>query len=69
MNLPADDDQPDQPMAIRRHHDRCFHLAEEVTPQGYIVDGILIDHDDVAEALPMDGANPQLPTCGWPKTR
>ena len=77
----ADDDAPR--MAIRRHTDRCFHMVEEVVPEGpigdipadqalvrggkipggvrgYIVDGVMIDADDVAEVrtIPDDGAGP-----------
>ena len=78
----ADEDAPR--LAIRRHTDRCFHMVEEVVPEGpigdrpagtpgvtptkrggnnpgdipgagfrgvrgYIVDGVMIDADDVAE--------------------
>jgi hypothetical protein len=48
-------------LAIRRHTDRCFHEVEEIVPEGlaadgtetgvrgYIIDGVMIDADDVAE--------------------
>ena len=45
----------DLPLAIRRHTDRCFFAVEEIVHHadgslhGYIVDGILIDADDIAE--------------------
>lgn len=50
-----DDVRPN--LAIRRHHDRCFHAVEEVVPGGYIVEGIFIDQDDVADVRPADGQN------------
>ena len=46
---------PRPPLALRRHTDRCFFAIEEVVREadgavrGYVVDGILIDKDDVAE--------------------
>lgn len=44
------DDEDDPKLAIRRHTDRCFFKVEEVVEgQGYIVDGILIPLEDVAE--------------------
>lgn len=81
----ADDDTPR--LAIRRHTDRCFHMVEEVVPEGpigdipagkarvrggtisgdiprevrgYIVAGVMIDADDVAEVreLSDEGAGP-----------
>ncbi|MEZ6191908.1 MAG: hypothetical protein R3C45_11570 [Phycisphaerales bacterium] len=77
----ADDDTPR--LAIRRHTDRCFHMVEEVVPEGpigdrpagtppvrggiipggvrgYIVDGVMIDADDVAEVreVPGEGGGP-----------
>lgn len=42
-------------LAIRRHTDRCFFRAEEVTPEGYIVDGVLIPYEDVAEVREAGG--------------
>lgn len=57
-----DDDADVSPgLAIRRHHDRCFHSVEEVVPGGYIVQGIFIDKDDVAQIRKDDGPNN---TCG-----
>lgn len=67
------DTGPDGPrLAIRRHTDRCFHAVEEVVPEGppddasggesggirgYIIDGVMIDADDIAEVrtIPDDG--------------
>jgi hypothetical protein len=43
------------PRALRRHTDRCFFPIDEVVEEpdgsvrGYIVEGHLIDKDDVAE--------------------
>jgi len=56
----TDHDQPEGPLAVRRHTDRCFFEAEEVVHDpsgevaGYIVEGILWDVDDVAEVRPID---------------
>jgi len=51
-----EDEQLDNPnLAIRRHHDRCFHVVEEVVPGGYIVEGIFIDEDEVAQVRSADG--------------
>lgn len=60
--------RPTSGLAIRRHTDRCFHAVEEVVPvglakngaekgvRGYIIDGVMIDVDDVAEVrLISDG--------------
>lgn len=54
-------------LAIRRHTDRCFHEVEEVVYRtthpdgpgtgevlGYIIDGVMIDPDDVAEVRPIE---------------
>ena len=49
------DARPRPTLALRRHTDRCFFEVEEVVREadgavrGYVVDGILIDKDDVAE--------------------
>lgn len=51
------------PLAIRRHTDRCFHQVEEVadrpdgTIEGYIVEGVMIPADEVAQVKRMDDAN------------
>jgi hypothetical protein len=53
-------------LAIRRHTDRCFHRVEEVVEGkhgGYIVDGILIPRDDVAEVIELDASGAPLPNC------
>jgi hypothetical protein len=45
-------------LAIRRHTDRCFHRVEEVVKGkhgGYIVQGVLIPEEDVAETVELDG--------------
>lgn len=54
------DDEPEPSLAIRRHTDRCFHRVEEVVREGYIVDGILIPHEDVAEVRAADAACPPV---------
>ncbi|MCX5660806.1 MAG: hypothetical protein NTW19_13955 [Planctomycetota bacterium] len=56
---PAPDDDLDPNLAIRRHTDRCFHRVEEVVPEGYIVEGILIPREEVAEVRPADEACPR----------
>jgi hypothetical protein len=51
-------------VAIRRHTDRCFHRVEEVVEGkhgGYIVEGVLIPCEDVAEVIELDAAGG--PTC------
>jgi hypothetical protein len=53
-------------VAIRRHTDRCFHRVEEVVKGkhgGYIVQGVLICEDDVAEVVELDGGGKPLPGC------
>ena len=63
-NSLADDHAPS--LAIRRHTDRCFHAVEEFVPGphgGYIVQGVLIHQDDIAEVRTLDGT----PTCDVPK--
>lgn len=40
---------PDNPVAIRRWGDACFHAIDEVVEEGYILHGHLISHDDVVE--------------------
>ena len=61
---PRHSGDPDDPrLAIRRHHDRCFHRVEEIVPGGYIVEGIMIDHDDVAERRQLDANGSPLPPC------
>ena len=47
---------PGARLAIRRHTDRCFFEVEELAPHGYIVEGIFIDEDDVAEVRTLDDA-------------
>lgn len=51
------------PLALRRYTDRCFFAVEEVVPasaregggiRGFIVDGVLIEADDVAQLRRTD---------------
>ncbi|MBL4700419.1 hypothetical protein JYU15_00505 [bacterium AH-315-I18] len=50
------DEDDDPKLAIRRHTDRCFFKVEEVVEgQGYIVEGILIPLDDIAEVREDNG--------------
>jgi hypothetical protein len=61
-----EDDHGDLRLAIRRHTDRCFHRVEEVIEGklgGYIVDGILIPREDVAEVVELDADGSPLPRC------
>ncbi len=56
-------------VAIRRHTDRCFHRVEEVVKGkhgGYIVQGVLIPEDEVAEVVELDGEG--KPGCRVPRT-
>lgn len=57
------DADADPRLAIRRHTDRCFHRVEEVVPRGYIVEGIFIDEDEVAEVRRLDADGAPLPPC------
>jgi hypothetical protein len=53
-NEDAPEDE-DPKLAIRRHTDRCFFKVEEIVEgEGYIVEGILIPLDDVAEVRESD---------------
>lgn len=61
-----DDAHDDPRLALRRHTDRCFFRVEEVVPGplgGYIVDGILIPREEVAELIGLDHAGAPLPAC------
>lgn len=46
-------------LAVRRHTDRCFFAAEEAVPGpdgalvGYVVEGVLIPLDEIAETRPI----------------
>jgi hypothetical protein len=57
---PADYEADDPRLALRRHTDRCFFTVEEVLPEadgslrGFLVEGVLIDPDDVAELVRTD---------------
>jgi len=62
-NPPNDDDEHDPRLAIRRATDRCFHRVEEVVPGGYIVDGFMIDEDEVVETVKLDADGAPLPAC------
>ena len=49
------DDEDDPKLAIRRHTDRCFFKVEDVVEgEGYIVEGILIPLEDIAEVREDD---------------
>jgi hypothetical protein len=40
----------DHRWSIRRHRDRCFHAAEEFVPgRGYVVQGVLIPLEEIAQ--------------------
>jgi hypothetical protein len=58
-------EQDDPGVAIRRLHDRCFHRVEEVVPEGYIVQGVLVAHDEVAQACLIEPGQ-DLPACDLP---
>ena len=64
-SIMPDPDHDDPRLAIRRHTDRCFHRVEEIVPGkmgGYIVEGILILREDVAEIRGLDDDD-QPPAC------
>lgn len=51
----AEADQKDMPqLAIRRHTDNCFLEVEQRVPGGYIVEGMFIGDDEVADVHPID---------------
>ncbi len=50
-------------VAIRRYTDRCFFEVEEIVPGGYIVEGFMIDQDDVAEVISLGVDGVPLPPC------
>jgi hypothetical protein len=64
-NRKADEADQTPNVAIRRHHDRCFHAVEEVVLEGFIVQGILIPHDEVAQVAPVEPGG-VLPACRLP---
>jgi len=64
-----DFDAQDPCLALRRHTDRCFFKVEEVVPgpgdvlAGFIVEGILISPEDVAELRRTDETGAPWPDC------
>lgn len=57
QNLHQTEDDDDPKLAIRRHTDRCFFKVEEVVEgEGYIVEGILIPLEDIAQVRHDDGS-------------
>lgn len=72
-NLTPEDFEADDPrLALRRHTDRCFFRIEEVLPhadgtvRGFLVDGVMIDADDVAELRRTGADGGPLPACETP---
>lgn len=67
---PADFEADDPRLALRRHADRCFFRVEEVVPgpggavRGFVVEGVMIDPDDVAELRRTGADGGALPACG-----
>lgn len=57
----SQEDHPGETLGIRRHTDRCFHAVEEEVEEGYIIDGILIHRDDVAEVRRCQDTDQDLP--------
>ena len=76
--LTADDFEADDPqLALRRHTDRCFFRVEEVVPlpaaggqvpsvRGFLVEGVMIDVDEVAELRRTGPDGGVLPACETP---
>ena len=52
------EDHPGEMLGIRRHQDRCFHPVEEEVEEGYIVDGILVPRDEIAEVTKAKKSDP-----------
>lgn len=70
VTLTDDDFDADDPcLALRRHTDRCFFRVEEVVPhadgsaRGFLVDGVMIAADEVAELRRTDADGGALPVC------
>lgn len=70
LHLTPDDFEADDPrLALRRHTDRCFFRVEEVVPyadgavRGFLVDGVMIAADDVAELRRTGPGGGALPAC------
>ncbi|MEO0514934.1 MAG: hypothetical protein AAF086_06520 [Planctomycetota bacterium] len=68
--LTPDDFEADDPcLALRRHTDRCFFRVEEVVPhadgsaRGFLVDGVMIAADEVAELRRTGPGGGALPAC------
>lgn len=69
--LTPEDFADDPPrLALRRHTDRCFFRVEEVVPwpdgevRGFLVDGVMIEVDDVAELRRTGADGGPVPGCG-----
>ncbi len=66
-----DESEPENAgIAIRRHGDRCFHAVEEMVFSagcgggcGYIVDGIMVMPEDVAEMVSLDAQGKPILAC------
>ncbi|MEM6853087.1 MAG: hypothetical protein AAF593_01635 [Planctomycetota bacterium] len=70
VELTPDDFEADDPrLALRRHTDRCFFRVEEVLPhadgsvRGFLVEGVLIGVDEVAELRRTGPDGGALPAC------
>lgn len=70
VKLTADDFDAEEPrLALRRHTDRCFFRVEEIVPhpdgtlRGFLIDGVMIAVEDVAELRRTDADGGALPTC------
>lgn len=74
----ADFEADDPCLALRRHTDRCFFRVEEVVPlpatrgqspgevpgvRGFLVDGVMIAADEVAELRRTGAGGGALPAC------
>lgn len=59
----SEDDDSTRRLAVRRRTDRCFFEVEEVVPGGYVVEGVMIDADDVVEMIRLDADGRALPAC------
>ncbi len=56
-------DDPPPRLAIRRHTDRCFFAVEQVTSDGFIVEGVMIGRDEVAEVIELDEQGEPVRPC------
>ena len=70
QEMKCEEERESAGIAIRRHGDRCFHEVEEMVFSagcgggcGYIVDGIMVMPEDVAEMVSLDAQGAAVLSC------